>query len=63
MVLLVTRMPLLVVLAVMTVVPAATLVAIPLRPELRPVLIVATLVLDDFQVTASVISWLLDILA
>jgi len=63
MLLLVTRMPLLVVLAVMTVVPAATLVAIPLRPELRPVLIVATLVLDDFQVTASVISWLLDILA
>ena len=63
MVLLVMTMPLLAVLAVMTVVPEATLLAIPLRPLLRPVLIVATLVLDDFQVTASEMSWLLDILA
>ena len=63
MVLLVMTMPLLAVLAVMTVVPEATLLAIPLRPLLRPVLIVATLVLDDFQVTASVMSWLLDKLA
>ena len=39
--------------ALMFVVPAATLVAKPL-PLLRPELIVATLVLDDVQVTASV---------
>ena len=48
--------------AVMFVVPAATLVANPL-PLLRPELIVATLVLDEVQVTASVRSWLLDPLA
>ena len=48
--------------AVMTVVPTATLVATPL-PLLRPVLIVAVLVFDDFQVTAFVISWLADPLA
>jgi hypothetical protein len=48
--------------AVMTVVPAATLVATPL-PLLRPVLIVAVLVLDELQVTAFVISWLADPLA
>jgi hypothetical protein len=60
MVLLVTRVPLLllVMLAVMFVVPAATLVANPL-PLLSPELIVATLVFDDVQVTASVRSLLL----
>jgi hypothetical protein len=41
--------------AVMTVVPTATLVATPL-PLLRPVLIVATAVFDELQVTAFVIS-------
>jgi hypothetical protein len=49
--------------AVMTVVPVATLVATPLPPLLRPVLIVATPVLDELQVTAFVISWLADPLA
>jgi hypothetical protein len=48
--------------AVMTVCPVATLVATPL-PLLRPVLIVAVLVLDELQVTALVISWLADPLA
>jgi hypothetical protein len=48
--------------AVMTVVPGATLVATPL-PLLRPVLIVATFVLDELQVTAFVMSWLPDPLA
>jgi len=49
-------------LAVMTVVPVFWLVTKPL-PLLRPLLIVATLGLDVVQVTALVISWLLDILA
>ena len=48
--------------AVMTVVPTATLVANPL-PLLRPVLIVAVLVVDELQITAFVISWLADPLA
>ena len=48
--------------AVMTVVPTATLVATPL-PLPFPVLIVAVLVLDELQVTAFVISWLADPLA
>ena len=54
------RMPedVFVMLAVMFVVPAATLVANPL-PLLRPELMVATLVFDDVQVTASVRSLLL----
>ena len=42
----------LVMVAVMFVVPAATLVASPLPLPLRPLLIVATLVLDEVQVTA-----------
>ena len=60
-VLLVTRVPLLafVMLAVMFVVPAATLVANPL-PLVRPELIVATLVFDEVQVTACVRSLLLN---
>ena len=59
--LLVTRVPeeVFVMVAVMFVVPAATLVAKPL-PLLRPELIVATLVLDEVQVTASVRSLLLN---
>jgi hypothetical protein len=52
-----------VMLAVMFVVPAATLIANPLPPPLLPLLIVATLVLDEVHVTACVMSWLLDILA
>ena len=60
-VLLVTRVPELVfvMVAVMFVVPAATLVANPL-PLVRPELIVATLVFDDVQVTAFVRSLLLN---
>jgi len=60
-VLLVTRVPELVfvMVAVMFVVPGATLVANPL-PLLRPELIVATFVFDDVQVTASVRSLLLN---
>ena len=59
-VLLVTRTPdvVLVMVAVMFVVPGATLVAYPL-PLVRPELIVATFVFDDVQVTASVRSLLL----
>jgi hypothetical protein len=38
--------------AVMFVVPEATLVANPLPPLLRPLLIVATFVLDEVQLTA-----------
>lgn len=49
----------LVMVAVMLVVPAATLVANPL-PLLRPLLIVATPVFDDVQVTACVKSLLLN---
>ena len=49
----------LVMVAVMLVVPAATLVANPL-PLLRPLLIVATAVFDDVQVTACVKSLLLN---
>jgi hypothetical protein len=48
--------------AVMFVVPAATLVATPL-PLLSPVLIVAAIVFDEFQVTAFVTSLLLNELA
>jgi hypothetical protein len=48
--------------AVMTVVPTATLVATPL-PLPFPVLIVATFVFDELQVTAFVISSLADPLA
>lgn len=61
MVLLVMRVPLLVfvIFAVMFVVPADTLVANPLPPPLRPLLMVATLVLDEVQVTACVRSLLL----
>ena len=61
MVLLVMRVLLLVLVmvAVMFVVPAATLVANPL-PLLRPLLIVATAVFDDVQVTAWVKSLLLN---
>jgi len=64
-VLLVTRVPeeVFVMVAVTFVVPAATLVANPLPPLPRPVLIVATFVLDEVQVTAFVRSWLLDKLA
>jgi len=47
-----------VIVAVMFVVPAGTLVANPL-PLLRPLLIVATLVLDEVQVTAFVRSSIL----
>jgi hypothetical protein len=43
--------------AVMTVLPVATLVANPL-PLVRPLLIVATFVFDEVQVTAFVMSWL-----
>ena len=48
--------------AVMFVVPAATLVASPL-PLLSPLLIVATLVFDEVQLTAFVTSLLLNPLA
>ena len=61
-VLLLTRVPLLVLVmvAVMFVVPAATLVAKPLPPLLRPLLIVATPVFDEVQVTTCVRSLLLN---
>ena len=53
----------LVMVAVMFVVPAATLVAKPLPPLPSPVLMVATLVFDELQLTAFVRSWLADPLA
>jgi hypothetical protein len=65
-VLLVTWMPevVFVMVAVMFVVPAATLVAKPLPlPPLMPLPIVATLVFEEVQVTALVRFRLLDILA
>lgn len=49
-------------LAVMLVVPGVTLVANPL-PLPTPLEMVATLVFDDVQVTAVVMSWLDDRLA
>jgi hypothetical protein len=47
----------LVMVAVIFVVPAATLVTTP-SPLLRPVLMVAAAVFDELQVTAFVTSWL-----